>query len=375
MKAYVVNAGCEQRGIDSQRIVNYLEKNSFEISNNPKDTDYAFIITCGVNQENVENSLKLINETRNEFSKKTKLLIGGCLGKIRPDLVEKQNPNSIFSPSNMDSLDEYLKLEHKISDIPNPNYSINDQNIKSKIPETPREYFDSAKKGYKIKISEGCLGSCSYCSIRSATGNLNSESIDIIVNQVKSGISKGQESIILMAGDTGAYGQDQKSSFHELLNNIIQVEGKFKLYVHDFGVNWLIKNFNEYVAIFDEAELGQKIGGITIPIQSGSNRILKNMKRKYDIKDVQSKLTPMKKYSFFMGTHIMVGFPGETKKDFQDTIQFLEDINFDFFTCFPYSDNPGTEAFKMPNKIPKIIINERINILKNKFEKSIKVMA
>ena len=126
--------------------------------------------------------------------------------------------------------------------------------------------------------------------------------------------------------------------------------------------------------VFEDAEIRERIGGVTLPIQSGSNNILRLMRRKYNREDAISALKAIKRYSFDIGTHIMVGFPSETDADFNDTIGLLNEINFDFVTCFPYSENPRAVSASLPNKVSEMVIEERLDRMAHLFGSKVKVI-
>jgi|FLOH01.1.fsa_nt_gi threonylcarbamoyladenosine tRNA methylthiotransferase CDKAL1 len=373
MKAYVSCVGCEQRELDSQRVINYLKKNELDITNNPANADYLFIVTCGVDLNSQKTSLQSIQTINNQMSASAKLIIGGCLPDINPLSLKQFNVYHTFSPQTIDTLDKVLNFPISISDIDFPNTSVFDtQNTLTN--QTSRERFEQAKNGYKVVIADGCLGECSYCAIKEATGKLNSRPLETLVTQFKIGIENQEPTIMLMAGDTGSYGRDINSDFHSLLKEITSIKGNSQIYIHDFGVNWLIRDISKFLQIFDSAEERKLFGGITFPIQSGSNRILRRMRRQYEISQTIDALNQLGKYSFDIGTHIMVGFPGETEQDFNETISLLDQVKFDFITCFPYSETPVAESASLDKKVDLETVKRRIEKLQTIFQEKIKVI-
>lgn len=373
MNAYVDCVGCEQRELDSQRVINYLQKNDVNILNSPTKADYVFIITCGVDSSNERQSIDKIQKVSEKMSDSSKLIVGGCLPSISPDLLEQFEIYHTFSPRSIESLDAVLGLDSSIGNTDHPNKSVYDHTSDDEET-TARDRFEQAKNGYKVKIAEGCLSACNYCMIREATGLLRSESIDHIISQVEKGIKQYEKTIMLMAGDTGAYGKDIGTNFATLLGEIVNLQGDFKIYVHDFGINWLINDLPNHLKVFEDAEMKEKIGGMTLPIQSGSNNVLKLMGRKYGKEDAIFTLKEIKKFSFDIGTHIMVGFPGEAEENFNETISLLNEIDFDFVTCFPYSENPRAVSASLPNKVSERIVEERLERITHLFGSKVKVM-
>ncbi|MHA1687077.1 MAG: radical SAM protein [Candidatus Heimdallarchaeaceae archaeon] len=375
MKAYVSCVACEQRELDAQRVLDYLKKNNVVIVSNPRLADYSFVITCGVDSVNENKSIFEIRRVVDQMKEDSRLIVGGCLPSISPEKLSQLKIYHTFTPRTIESLDDVLKLGLLVSDINTPNRSIYDTDPKNEEKQfSARERFEQAKNGYKVVIADGCLGACSYCMIREATGRLKSKSLDEVIDQVKQGMKNKEATIMLMAGDTGAYGQDIGLNFVTLLRELVSLDGDSHLYLHDFGVNWLIKDLPSYLEVFELAEHKKRIGGMTIPIQSGSDYILSRMNRKYRRKDVIKALRCISHYSFDIGTHIMVGFPGETDADFDDTIDLLEQVNFNFITCFPYSEHPRAISSSLDNKVPTKVVEERIKMISRALESKVKVI-
>jgi MiaB/RimO family radical SAM methylthiotransferase len=365
-----------------------MHRNNIAITPNSADADYAIVITCGVDATNRAASLTKIAAVSETMQKGATLLIGGCLPSISPAEIGQFSPHHTFSPRNIESLDAILSLTQSISAVTTPNHSIFDISKSSHSPTNrspdyhtspARERFERAKSGYKIIIAKGCLGSCSYCMIQEATGTLESAPMQSVLEQISAGNDAGEPSIMLLAGDTGAYGRDINMTLPRLLENAMALlEGSPQaspLFLHDFGVEWLSRDIAEYKQVFARAEPKHLIGGITFPIQSGSDRILQSMRRKYRRDDALASLITTKKYSFDIGTHIMVGFPGESEDDFQETIDLLERVRFDFITCFAYSENERAASAALPTKIPRTIVDERLARLSTRFGAAVKVIA
>lgn len=381
MSVYVDCVGCEQRQLDTQRVLDYLDANGIPTTQSPESCDYAILITCAVDSSSERASLSKIDNTFSRMPSSAKLIIGGCLPKISPDKISGYEADTI-SPRNLDFLDSIFKnsISVPMSDIKYPNKSLFDlcsADYDSKTTMSPRQEYESAKRGFKIKIDEGCLGACSYCMIKNATGKLKSRDLEEVIHQLEHGVSQGERTIMLMGGDTGAYGRDFGTDFPALLKKVIGVEGDYGLYIHDFNVNWLIEDFNRYLDIFelDEHEY-HKIKSINFPIQSGSDKILRLMNRPYRTKEAIDALTFVRSNfpSIKLGTHIIVGFPSETEEDFSSTVKLLKNVDFDFVTCFPYSENAGARSAKISNKVSQSDVERRMNELSNMLQDKVKLI-
>ena len=377
MKVYVGCIGCEQRKIDAQRIVNYFKANGAKLVGSPKDCDHAILITCAVDSSNEQKSLSKLKDIARELPRASTMAVGGCLSSISPDSLTNLHVDVTFSPRNMESLDATFRLAVPMVDIPRPNRTgFDSQDEESNTNRTSkREEYEAAKKGFKVVIDDGCLLSCSYCIIKKSTGKLQSVAPEIILRQIREGLSAGEKTIMLLGGDTGAYGRDTQTNLYSLLREITSIPGDFKLFIHDFNVNWLERDAEEYLSVFNSTN-GQKICGISFPIQSGSDRILSLMKRPYGAESATRvlKQVRLKAPHISIGTHVMVGFPSESDKDFALTLHMLECVGFDFITCFPYSEHALANSATIPGKVAPEVVDSRLREIGDMFGDRIKVM-
>jgi tRNA A37 methylthiotransferase MiaB len=193
----------------------------------------------------------------------------------------------------------------------------------------------------------------------------NSHPEEQIVEKLKAGLKKNYKKFALIAGDIGCYGLDINKDLTSLLTKLFQVDGKYKILLLDLNPRWLVKYYLELLQIL-KSNFG-KVARIIIPIQSGSNRILKLMNRHYQLEEVETCILNLKKNipEIILDTHIMVGFPGETDEDFNKTLNLIRKIKFSKVEVYPYQDRPNTKASNLPHKIPEEVIKKRIRILEH----------
>lgn len=370
---YLDCVGCEQRQMDAQRIKDYLVANNIPLATNIQDATYAIIVTCAVDSAMLAKTTKCLDNLR-KCSPNLQLIIAGCLPAIDPVQAEKYAAIGYVLPKELSKLDEILctHISKPIAEISWPNKTIFDSPDIIK-PKNVFEEYRRAKKGFKIKINEGCKGVCTYCAIHNATGTLRSEAQNNILSQVQNAISTGEKTILLCGGDTGAYGQDTGYSFDKLLGKIIEQEGDFQIYIHDFNINWIIKDPKNYMALFKKDDKKRKIRFLNLPIQSGSNRILQLMQRPYSIQNVYKTLKEITNNAphIALGTHMIIGFPTETEKDFVQTRNLIANSQFAFSSCFGYAEHATTLSAKLDQKIPAITIQNRLRRLKNEFPEKV----
>ncbi|CAG1012822.1 partial tRNA-2-methylthio-N(6)-dimethylallyladenosine synthase, partial [Anaerolineae bacterium] len=257
MRGYVDCVGCEQRRLDAQRVVDFFNANEVEIVNRPQDCDVAVLVTCGVDSFSERKSLNRIADIDRERLPSSRLLIGGCLPAICPEKLKEFNVHGMFSPRDFQLFDHVLETPRKaqsISDYASPNTSVFDyiEDVLSTEDAdlTRRRDYDRAKNGFRIVIDEGCLLNCAYCVIRYATGRLKSRPIEVIIEEFRHGLDLHQPTLMLMGGDTGAYGWDTGAHLHDLLRKLLAFDGDYHIYIHDFNINWAIKELDAYCAVF-----------------------------------------------------------------------------------------------------------------------------
>ncbi|MBD3216056.1 MAG: radical SAM protein [Candidatus Lokiarchaeota archaeon] len=373
---YVDYIGCEKRKLDAQKIIYYFKANDFIQSENISDADIILYITCAFIKEFEEisiDNIKLINKERKEQSK---FIIGGCLPSINPLRLKNIENIGILPLRETERIDNIIKSQVKYQEIPDPNITQfenrfhNGKKINIHYSKY-REEYEKAKRGYKIRLNYGCLGNCSYCVTRFATKELKSKPVNDVIKEFKGAISKNIDTIFFTGGDSGAYGLDINTNIVEILKKIFVINGEYKIYFQDFGIQWLIKFFDDLLLLFKKNK--KNIGLLNFPIQSGSNRILKNMRRPYRIEDVIEELSYFNRLmpDIHLGTHLIVGFPGETKKDFKKTLNLLDKIRFSFIYIFKYSDNPLADSYDLKGKIDESIKEMRYKLLLEKYLKKI----
>ena len=210
-----------------------------------------------------------------------------------------------------------------------------------------------------IQLSEGCLGKCTYCITRFARGKLKSYKPKSIIKSVRTAISKGFKEIWLTSQDNSSYGLDIGTNLAELLKEILKIDGDYKIRIGMMNPMFL-KNSSNLIDIFKDERIFKFVH---IPVQSGSNKILKLMKRGYTVEEFEHIVKSFRKNpNMTIWTDIIVGFPTETEEEFQMSVELLKRIKPDYVNVSRYSNRPGTEAKKM-KQVPTEIKKERSRIM------------
>jgi threonylcarbamoyladenosine tRNA methylthiotransferase MtaB len=221
---------------------------------------------------------------------------------------------------------------------------------------------------YAVKISTGCSGTCTYCSIKQARGDVCSKPPEKVMNEMRIGLQDGYHDFALIGTDIGDYGREIGTNLLELLTSIIALPNAFKLRLRNVNPRWLIPNGDALIGLLKTG----KISYIQSPIQSCSNNILKKMNRGYTAEDY---ITTIKKIrgkcpSVFLKSQIITGFPAESEEDYLASLKLYEPGLFNYVDVFAYTPRPNTVASTFSNQIdPDIIIKRRRKlILKSLFE-------
>ena len=379
-KIFLYVSACIRRKLDAKRVSDYLIKNKHILVDSPKDADYIIFFTCAFNETNVNQNLATIKK----FKKyKAELIVAGCLPDIATEGLKKIFDGKIISTKNLEKIDEIFKeSEVKFSEIDHKNCA-----YKNPIPiEAPRKLLWLAETFLKkisivkkiyltirgkisaiefiennvkqrfhedhfiIFISRGCIHKCSFCGIRRAIGPLKSKPLNQCVNEFKDGLRKGYKKFMLQADDASIYGIDIKSSLPTLLDEITKIEGDYTIILEELHPMWVIRYADDLEKIFKR----KKIYSILVAIQSGSNRILQLMNRKYDKESLVNVLKRLRKANpnLIIGMQAIAGFPTETEEDFKDTLELIKNVRFNEGILFIYSDLEGTESAEMYPKVP-----------------------
>lgn len=359
MKVGFVSLGCSKNLIDTEIAIGHFKSNKYEIENNPEKAEIIVINTCGFIESAKEETINTILEMAEYKKKKCKyLIVMGCLvQRYYEELIKALPEVDLFI-----KIDEYDKMWEKIEKlIKEDSVEISTTNTCKKITEikplpmpTRNEFFErivtTGTNFAYLKIGEGCSNKCTYCAIPYIRGPFVSRPQEEIVEEAKILADKGIKEIIIIAQDTTKYGIDiyGEPKLAELLKKISEIPEirwiRF-LYSYPEGITdeliQTVKNNEKICKYFD------------IPIQHISDSILKKMNRRTNKKQIESLIEKLRKEipNVTLRTSLIVGFPGENQKDFDELCEFVRTAKFDKLGAFMYSKEEGTPAAKLPEQI------------------------
>ncbi|MFQ9264007.1 MAG: 30S ribosomal protein S12 methylthiotransferase RimO [Clostridia bacterium] len=395
MNVGFISLGCSKNLIDTEVAIGLFKNNNYKIVNNPDEADILVVNTCGFIESAKEEAINTILEMAEYKKKRCKYLIAmGCLvQRYYDDLVKLLPEVDLFV-----KIDEYNKLWDKIEDLLKRDI-VEKSKTKTvtKISEvkplpmpTYNEFMErivTTGKNYAyLKIGEGCSNRCTYCAIPYIRGPFVSRKMEDVLDEAEMLAKKGIKELIVIAQDTTKYGVDiyGESKLAELLEKLSKIN----------GIEWIRFLYSYPEGITDELikviATNKKIAKyFDIPIQHISNPILKKMNRKTSKENITAIIEKIRNEipDVTLRTSLIVGFPGETKEDFEELLDFVKNTKFDKLGTFMYSKEEGTPAARLPEQIHGNTKKSRYNkimeaqqeiskqILKNKIGKNYKVLV
>lgn len=364
-KFYMYNNGtCTRVKLYGVDVNNLFLVNGYEETDKEEDADYVIINTCSFLKSKEEYFYRFIKDVDNRLNDKQRIVVIGCLPSIIRDELLDINDKMLLFGRDLSEVKKHFKFKKDIltratsvSDKLNFSKNLLYQFNRFILHSKHIEYRLKREKVCYLQISSGCRGRCTYCSEKFTT-RLKSRPLSDILEAINDGISRGYSLFGLNSDDASAYGKDIGSSLEELLTEVVKIKGNIYFSIPEFNPNGLSDKVIDCLK-------DKKFLYITVPMQSGSQRILDLMERPYKIEDVIKRIKRVKKNNkkLKINTHVIVGFPGETEEDFLKTKEILSSGLFDRVKVFMYNERPNTKAALMDGKVPESVKVRRRNEL------------
>lgn len=352
MKFNIVTFGCKVNQYESNMMKEKMLSSNFFYEENMSDANIIIVNTCSVTNVADKKCLKMIRKIKREYPNAL-LVVAGC---------SSQNNQNVY-----EALDIDILLGNK---------------DKSKIAELIKEYLDTEKKYVKfynerdldfedmlindynhvrafVKIEDGCDNFCSYCIIPFVRGSVRSKDFDTVIKEAKLLTEHGHKEIVLTGIHTGHY-MSNNHDLTDLINELSKIDDLLRIRISSIEITELNDKFLEMLKI------NKKVcNHLHIPLQAGSDEILKRMNRKYDLAYYEEKINKIRSIrpDISITTDIIVGFPYETDELFSETLEFSKNMNFSKIHVFPYSIRVGTAAASMPNQVDEVTKKVRVKKL------------
>ena len=354
MKVGFVSLGCSKNLVDTEKTIGVFKSNEYEIVNNPAKADIIVINTCGFIESAKEEAINTILEMAEYKKKKCKYLIAmGCLVERYKEELEKALPevDLFIKYSEYNSLWE--QIENLIGENKNKDKYQDFNQIEERVISTGENFA-------YLKIADGCSNRCTYCAIPYIRGPQISRKMEDIIKEAEKLVEEGYKELILIAQDTTKYGTDiyGKPRLAELLQELCKLE---KLHWIRFLYAYPETIDDELIRVVKENDKICKY--FDIPIQHISDTVLKRMNRQSNGKTIRNLIQKLRKEipDVVIRTTVMVGFPGETKEDFEELYDFLKEARFDKLGCFAYSKEDGTPASRIKEQVHPMTKKSRYN--------------
>ncbi|MFW9846720.1 MAG: tRNA (N(6)-L-threonylcarbamoyladenosine(37)-C(2))-methylthiotransferase [Candidatus Thorarchaeota archaeon] len=350
LQFYLETYGCSLNKADSDLIVGRLNALGARQTSRIDSADLIILNSCGVKEPTED---KIIHRLRELGSHGVPVIVAGCLPRISIDRIKLAIPmfGALLGPQSLDTMGTVAqRVAHGERGIIHL-----ESDIESKL-----RFFEGPPDTVicTVPICEGCLGHCTYCAVRFARGQVRSHHISEIHDIVERCVHLGYREIRLTSQDAGVYGHDTGESLVELLRSLDQIAGEHRFRLGMFNPNPVLDTIDEMVDAMDSDHFFQFFH---VPLQTGSDRLLKTMERRYTVEEWEEIVTKIR-HRFpqaTIATDIIVGFPGESDADFASTSSLIQRLRLDVVNISKYGDRPGTKASKAQDKVNTSVKKER----------------
>ena len=368
MKVAIYTLGCKVNLYESEVIMNSFKKSGYEIVDFEDNADIVIINTCTVTNTSDKKSRNIIRQAVKKHENAV-IVVMGCYSQVRSaDIKEIDGVDIIIGNTKKSKVvslvEEYLKNKKSITEI--------DDIMHTDFEPMELDTFETRTRAF-VKIQDGCNNFCSYCIIPYSRGNIRSKEKDDVVSEIKCLVKNGYKEVVLTGIHTGHYGKDKYDyDFSDLLSELCKIDNLKRIRISSIEITELDSKF---IDVLKNNKV--IVNHMHIPLQSGCDKTLKEMNRKYDTKYYLDKINLIRSIrpNISITTDLIVGFPNETEEDFNNTLSFLRKVKFSKIHVFPYSRRKGTKADLMDNQIDEQTKHKRVKeVLKLSEELEIEYM-
>ena len=350
MKVGICSLGCKVNIYESEYVYELLRNRGYEIVSFETQADIYIINTCSVTNESDKKSRKMISKAKRQNSNAI-IVVMGCYSQVKSDEIEADIVIGNKDKSRIvEYIEDYLEKKCEIRKI----YNLREE---VEFDDMFISNFDNHTRAF-VKIQDGCNAFCSYCIIPYTRGMVRSKSYELVIKEVTNLVSNGYREVVLTGIHTGRYGIDlEDMNLEKLLRGLVEIPNLYRIRLSSIEINEITDGIMELIK--NSKVIARHFH---IPLQSGSDKILKSMNRKYDLAYFKDKVKVLRKLDsdISLTTDLIVGFPGETDEYFNETLNTLKEIKFTKIHTFPYSPREGTPASKMENQINGLVKKERV---------------
>ena len=346
MKVFIESYGCTFNQADGQIIAGNLQANDIDIVDNIDEADIVIVNTCYVKLPTEDKMTFRIQKLQKEYPDK-KIIVGGCMVEIDPEKLDKIGPDvSWIGPHQLNKSASVVNATYCGDVIRETGFS---KESKVCVPKVGDESLI-----HILQICEGCLGACTFCCTRFARGPLNSYPIADIVGEAQRAIENGACEIQLTAQDTAAFGRDSGERLSDLIKEVANLKGDFRVRVGMMHPKNILNDVDE---IIDAMKHPKVYDFIHLPVQSGSDKVLSEMRRGHTVEQYKGIVSKFKEEipDVTLATDIIVGYPTESDEDFDETVKLLEIVKPSLIHLSKYQHRKGAISSSLSEIPPKIM--------------------
>lgn len=367
-KLFIKTHGCQMNDYDSSRMADLLnESHQLEITDNPEEADVLLLNTCSIREKAQEKVFHQLGRWRALKDQNPNLIIGvgGCVASQEGQAIRDRAPyvDMVFGPQTLHRLPEMIDAsetgKQAVVDVSFPEIE--------KFDHLPEPSVDGPTAF--VSVMEGCSKYCTFCVVPYTRGEEVSRPFDDVIAECVHLAEQGVREINLLGQNVNAYrgkksdADDDTADLAELITIIAAIDGIARI---RFTTSHPVEFTESLIDVY--AHVPELVSHLHLPVQSGSDRVLAAMKRGHTVLEYKSKLRKIRKLrpDICFSSDFIVGFPGETDKDFENTMNLIQDIGFDISYSFIYSPRPGTPAADLPDDTPEDVKKQRLQILQQR---------
>lgn len=346
--------GCKLNFSETSTIARQLDEHGFQKVNFEQGADVYVINTCSVTDNADKKCRKVVKEAL-KFNPSAFVAIVGCYAQLKPQEIAGIPGVDVV----LGAAEKFNLIAH-LSDLTKRSRGeVHNTRIKE-VSTYQSAYSVGDRTRSFLKVQDGCDYFCSFCTIPLARGKSRSDTVANVIKQAEEIVAKGVKEIVLTGVNIGDFGVNTGETFYDLLKGLEQVEGVARLRISSIEPNLLTNEIMELASVSK-----QIVPHFHIPLQSGSDKLLKLMRRKYLRELYANRVATIKRLMphACIGVDVIIGFPGETHEDFLDTYTFLNELDVSYLHVFTYSERVNTTAYKMEGTVPMSERNERSKML------------
>lgn len=357
--AYISTYGCQMNVNDTERMYSLLEMANFSIVSTPQEADLIIINACSIREKPVHKVYSEVGTYKKlkERNPRLKIGVGGCVGQQEKDKLIKNQPmiDFVFGTDNIDTLPNLVAQAFET------NNKIINARFEHRAPYHVETLVRNPGVSTFVNITKGCDNFCTFCIVPYTRGREKSRPLSHVLMDIRTLTKRGVKEVTLLGQNVNSYESEDGADFADLLKKVATDTDIQRIrYTTSHP-----KDFNEKLMHVMADHQDKICEYVHLPIQSGNSEILERMNRGYTRAEYLEKIKLMKKYipNLVLSTDIIVGFPGETEEQFQDTVSLVQEVGYETMFAFMYSPRPFTKAASFDGHLPEEVKNRRLNYL------------